>query len=77
MHKNYTPETLLQFVYKELTAREMVEVRHDLQVNVDLANEFHQICESLDLLTDLDMQPSNSSIEIIMEHSLMAHETTT
>ncbi len=77
MRKNYTPDTLLLFVYKELPPNEIADIRRALHTDPDLANEFHQICESMDMLVDLDLKPSDSSIEIIMEHSLLAHETTT
>jgi hypothetical protein len=77
MHKNYTPDTLLLYVYKELPPNEIADIRRALQTDSALAHEFHLICESMEMLGGADMQPSNSSIEIIMEHSSMAHETTT
>lgn len=76
MHKNYTPETLLQYVYKELPASEMAEIRRVLQIDSILAFEFNELCQSINMLTEVSMQPSDSSIEIIMEHSLETHETT-
>jgi hypothetical protein len=77
MRKNYTPETLLLYLYKELDANEIAEIRKALKTDFHLAHEYEQLCESMHLLDDVEMQPSDSSIEIIMEHSLSAEETTT
>jgi hypothetical protein len=64
-------------VYKELPPNELIDIRRELHLNPDLADEFHKICESMDMLVDLDLTPSDSSIDIIMEHSLLTHEETT
>ena len=78
MKSYYTSESLLQFIYKECSNEEAKEIKKAILTDMDLAKEYHAmltVIESLNTVTLLE--PSQTSIDIILNHATSGVENHT
>ncbi len=70
MLKTFTPEDLILFHYKETDAEETLMIRNSLIEDEELKEDYLEIRQMIGLLNKAEIKsPSQTSINIIMEHS--------
>ncbi|MFY8109244.1 MAG: anti-sigma factor family protein [Bacteroidia bacterium] len=69
MSENYSENQLLLYIYDEMDAEEKSAMDAELQVNPQLQKRFLEFKQTIKMLDELETEPSESSIEIIMEHA--------
>jgi hypothetical protein len=69
MSENYSENQLLLYIYDEMDAEEKSAMDAELQVNPQLQKRFLVFKQTIKMLDELETEPSESSIEIIMEHA--------
>lgn len=74
MQLNYTEDYLILFIYNELSEAEHLAVQQAIDSNPILKNKFIQLLEVVGRLNTFTMEPSQSTIDIIVEHSLHMEE---
>lgn len=76
MTNNFTPNDLLRFIYKETSPQEDVTIRQWIMEDAYAARLFQQFTWTCSLLDAESMEPSESSVNIILDFSKeTAHET--
>ena len=74
MTPTFTHEDLLRFIYKECSAEENTAAKRAILSNTELAAEYHAV---LTVKEDLDgefLEPSQTSINIILQHAMQEVE---
>lgn len=75
MTHNFTPNDLLRFIYKETSPLEDVSIRKWIKEDAFAARLFQQFAGTCSLLDAEGMEPSESSVNIILDFSKeTAHE---
>ena len=69
MHENYTEDDLVRFIYNEVTAKEHREITKAIESNPELSKAYLNLYKVVKQLDGLAMQPQNSTVDIIVEHS--------
>jgi hypothetical protein len=70
MLKTFTPNDLLLFYYKETNPEETLMIKNSLVEDEELKEEFLEMRSIISFLNTADVKgPSQTSINIIMEHS--------
>ena len=70
MKNNYTSESLLQLIYKECSEKEAFEIKKAILSDVDLAKEYQMMLTVVEDLSGIHAEePSQTSIDIIMQHA--------
>jgi hypothetical protein len=69
MEKTFTPNHLLLAAYGELAANTVQQVHAHIECNNKAAEEFQAIIDMQEILDSFRMKPSQTSIDIILEHS--------
>jgi hypothetical protein len=64
-----TPNDLLRFIYRETSAEEEARIKTELTENPRLALEFHQLMQAVQLLDGCSMEPSETSVNVILDYS--------
>lgn len=67
--KNFTPEDLLEFYYKELPAEQMVEVKEELEQNWALRQKLEVIKEAASRLNKSLESPRPQSLRSILQYA--------
>lgn len=68
MQKNYTTENLIRFIYRETKEEESLELMHAILHDDNLAEEFQQLSSLVESLDVKKMEPSETSLKIIMDY---------
>lgn len=68
MAKIYTDD-LIRFIYNETSAEESNEISIALLSNTNLLNEYESLKDTVLQLDSINLLPSKTSIDIIMEES--------
>jgi hypothetical protein len=75
MTHNCTPNDLIRFIYRETTQEEDSNIKEWLMENTQASDLFRQLLDSIDLLKTDFLEPSETSINIILDFSKEnAHE---
>lgn len=70
MLKTFTPNDLLLFYYKETDSEETLMIKNSLVEDEELKEEYLELREVIGYLNTATVKgPSQTSIDIIMEHS--------
>ncbi len=69
MSENYSENQLLLYIYDEMDAEEKSAMETELQVNPQLQKRLLEFKQTIKMLDELENEPSQSSIDIIMEHA--------
>ena len=69
MKQNFTPNDLIRFIYHEVTPDEGERIRKWVSENPDAATDLNQLMEVVTEMDLISMQPSESSIGIILDYS--------
>lgn len=67
--KTFTTDDLVRFVYNETTAEESSAIKKAILENLDLAKTYQGMLTAKEELEQGKLNPSDSSIEIIMQYS--------
>jgi len=75
MTHSFTPNDLLRFLYRETTAQEDAGIKQWILEDTVAASLFHQLVESKHSLEMEEIEPSETSVKIILDFSKeLAHE---
>ncbi|MEP7127578.1 MAG: hypothetical protein ABI729_01870 [Chitinophagales bacterium] len=75
MTHNFTPNDLLRFIYRETSPAEDFSIKQWITEDVTAAHLFHKLAATSNALDVEEMEPSESSINIILDFSKeTAHE---
>ena len=69
MPSTYTDEKLLLYIYNELSPKENQVVQYMLQHDAEMNQRFQELQSTLTQLDFISLEPSQTSIDIILEHS--------
>ena len=69
MKKNFTPNQLIQFLYRETSATDTLGIREELQSNLNLREEFDALNNAYQQLPKVTFSPKGSSIQNILRYS--------
>ena len=64
----FTPEDLVQYLYKETSEQKTAAIRAALDTDWDLRNSFEQISAGLQNLEKVTLSPRNETIDKILQH---------
>ena len=67
--KTFTSDDLVRFVYNETTTEESADMRKAILENLDLAKTYQGMLTAKEELEQGKLNPSDSSIDIIMQYS--------
>jgi len=71
MTKNFTPNQLIQFLYRETSASETLAISEGLQKDVALREEFEGLNSAYQQLPKVTFRPAGKSIQNILRYSEM------
>ncbi|MBP7512304.1 MAG: hypothetical protein KA981_10255 [Bacteroidia bacterium] len=69
MAQDYTENDLILYLYKELNEAETKELESALLVNPQLQTLFNNLKAGMAVLNQLEAEPSQTSIDLILEYS--------
>lgn len=69
MKQTSTSELLVQFLYKETSLAESLEIAEELENDLLLLEEFHELQEALHELPKVQFNPSSNTISRILKYS--------
>jgi hypothetical protein len=69
MSEIYTATDLIRYIYKETTAEENEHIERLLQHNLAAREEYESYKEMTGILENVSLDPSPTSVKIIMEHA--------
>lgn len=67
MQKNYSEDDLLNYIYKETSPNENVEIENAIAQNVSLKSMYLELLEGIDLLNKTYFRPSEITLENILK----------
>jgi hypothetical protein len=69
MKQTFTPLELIRFIYQELGPEEEARIKKYIAENPEAAEELHHLMESVRELDAVSVEPSESSVNIILNFS--------
>ncbi|MBK7409881.1 MAG: hypothetical protein IPL49_19585 [Saprospirales bacterium] len=69
MKQTFTPELLLQFLYKETSLAESLEIAEELEHDLLLLEEYQELQEALKEIPNVHFSPSHKAISRILKYS--------
>jgi hypothetical protein len=69
MQTSYTEDDLILFIYNELSEQDRFAVHRALETDLGLYQMYNNLLQVMGRLNNFSMEPDNSSVEIILEHS--------
>ena len=69
MKQTFTPELLLQYLYKETSLAESLEIAEELEEDLMLQEEYEELQEAYRELPKVQFSPSNKTISQVLEYS--------
>jgi hypothetical protein len=69
MANSCTPEDLIRLIYHETSTEEESRLKRQLAADPDFLSQYYQLLESTALLDELKMEPSETSVNLILEYS--------
>lgn len=69
MNRNFTQEDLIRYYYDEMNAEEAQNLKVALKNDEALRHQFDTLSQTYQKLDDAFLSPSETSVDIIREHS--------
>ncbi|MFI5135049.1 MAG: hypothetical protein ACHQD9_04265 [Chitinophagales bacterium] len=69
MRNYFTPNDLIRFIYHEMTPAEEAQMRMQLAEDAKLAAELHRFTDVVTMLDETELQPSETSVNLILDYS--------
>ena len=69
MKQTFTPDQLIQFLYKETDLPESLEIADELEHDLLLLEEYHELAEAYNELPKVQFSPSSKTISRILQYS--------
>ena len=69
MIKTFTQDDLVRYIYQETTAEESIEIETALIFDEELSDQLNELKKTVDLLEQVQVKPSESSIDRILSYS--------
>ena len=69
MIKTFTQDDLVRYIYQETTTEESIEIETALIFDETLSDAFNELSKSVDLLKQVQVKPSESTIDKILSYS--------
>ena len=69
MTNNFTPNDLIRFIYRETTPEEDASIKQRIIEDAALSRLFQQLIEAKHALDVEEMEPSETSVNIILDFS--------
>ncbi len=69
MKQTFTPNDLVRLIYREVSSEEEVRIKHFIADNPEEAAEFQLMMESVMELDSVSTEPSESSVNIVLDYS--------
>jgi len=69
MRNHFTPNDLIRFIYRETSSEEDAQIRLQLAEDSELAVEFNRLIETVNMLDEFKLEPSETSVNLILEYS--------
>ncbi len=69
MIKTFTQDDLVRYIYQETTAEESIEIETALIFDEDLSERYNELSKTVNLLEQVQVKPSESSIDRILSYS--------
>jgi hypothetical protein len=69
MTQNFTPNHLVQYLYKETTASQTLAISEALYEDAALCREFESLCQGYQQLPRATFRPSSATIQSILGYS--------
>jgi hypothetical protein len=69
MQKLFTPDDLVRFIYKETSPEENLAIKKAILEDMELAKTYHGMLTAREELDCLSLEPSPSSLNLILEYS--------
>lgn len=69
MSEIYTANDLIRYIYKETSAEENIHIQHLIQHNLQAAEEYKELLNTIGSLEQVSLDAHPTSIQLIMEHS--------
>jgi hypothetical protein len=69
MNKNFTFEDLIRYAYNETGFIESVKIRQAIDENPELCENYVQLVNTMHVMDSLLKEPSEKSVENILEYS--------
>lgn len=76
MTKNYSEDHLLLYIYQELSASESAALAMALEKDSGLRGKLEELKAAIALIPRLEEEPSQTSVDLIMEYARKVEETT-
>jgi hypothetical protein len=77
MDQNFTQEDLIRFIYQETSKEENFNILKKLESDIMLREELTHLIQTLDMLNELKFNPSETTLNIIIEEAGSASLETT
>lgn len=72
--KSTKSNQLIALMYNELSAQEKAEIVNVIQTDDEVKQEWLTLSETVQALNEISEEPSQSTIDLIMEYSAKTHE---
>ena len=69
MKDAFTTNDLLRFIYREVSPDEEIRIKNFIAENPEVAEDFHLLMGSVLELDNVSLEPSESSVNIILDYS--------
>lgn len=69
MIKTFTQDDLVRYIYQETTTEESIEIETALIFDSALAESYDSLSKTVNLLKEVNIKPSESSIDKILSYS--------
>ena len=69
MKQTITPDDLVRFIYREVSSEEEMRIKQFIAENPEAAEELRLMMESVMELDSISMEPSESSVDIVLDYS--------
>lgn len=75
MSATFTETDILRFIYGECDPKEATAISRELQKNFELRSFYDRMMETRLHLEEIDLEPDDSTIDLIMEYSASHHDS--
>jgi hypothetical protein len=69
----FTPEDLVQYIYRETSEQKMAAINTALNTDWNLRDLFEQISSDLKNLEEVHLSPRNEAVDRILQHITIKH----
>ena len=69
MRNHFTPNDLIRFIYRETSSEEDIKIKLQLAEDAEFAVEFQGLIEMVTTLDQIALEPSETSVNLILERS--------